>query len=102
METEEYVREWLRKERQYTIQKFGLDADDEHTNIYVGDWWEQQLNNYLYRARVLGIDSINGRQALAKFVATGVGMLEACVRKYGPLPIPGVTSGDNLGTIFIP
>lgn len=100
METEEYVREWLAKERGYTLEKFGLDADREHIREWylkgVKGWWEQQFDNYLGRAQVLGLGTPAGRQALAKFAATAVGMLEAAVREFGPLPKPGVPSGENL------
>lgn len=100
METEEYVRQWLAREREYTIAKFGLDLDNLHTREWdyrdEVDWWNQQFDNYYTRAGILGLDNPNGRQALAKFVATAVGMLEAAVRVHGPLPKPGVPSGENL------
>lgn len=100
METEEYVREWLARERAYTIDKFGLDQDNDHTPLDNWNlWWDQQFENYLHRAHVLGLDTPNGRQALAKFVATAVGLLETAVRLYGPLPKPGVPSGENLGLL---
>lgn len=99
---EELIRAWLAQEREYTVQKFGLELDDQHVREWGGpdDWWEVQFQNYLGRANVLGLDTIAGRQALAKFVATAVGMLEAAVRVYGPLPLPGVPSGENLDTVF--
>jgi hypothetical protein len=101
MVTEEYVREWLAKEREYTIAKFGLELDNQHVqDLAVGDdndkWWEQQFNNYLHRVSILGPDTPAGRQAAAKFVATAIGFLEAIVRVHGPLPKPGVPSGENL------
>lgn len=105
METEEYVREWLKRERAYTLEKFGIDKDNQHIIDWQEgnqEWWEQQLSNYLYRAGILGLDKGGGRQALAKFVATAVGMLEASVRMFGPLPEPGVTSGENLDKTFVP
>lgn len=100
----EYVLGWLRDERAYQIEKFGLEQDDQHTqewavlqtaNEFSESWWEKQFENYLGRASVIGLDTPNGRQALAKFVATAVGMLEAAIRLYGPLPEPGVPSGQN-------
>lgn len=99
METDEYVRQWLAKEREYTIRKFGLDLDNQHTQEWggtPGDWWDTQFDNYLGRANVLGLNTPGGRQALAKYVATAVGMLESAVRLYGPLPKPGVPSGEGL------
>lgn len=99
--TREYVIRWLADERDYTIDKFGLDADDEHIaeGVPEGGWWEQQFDNYLHRTGVLGLETPGGRQAFAKFVATAVGALEAVVRVYGELPEPGVPSGNNLETL---
>lgn len=98
-----HVLEWLTEERNYTLKKFGTDQDREHLiewhQSMMGNkeeiaWWDAQLENYFYRARVLGLNNENGRQALAKFVSTAVGMLAATVQEYGLLPRPGVTSGD--------
>jgi hypothetical protein len=101
MTTEEYVRNWLAKERAYTLDKFGIDSDNDHTPLNGWEaWWTQQFDNYLMRAQVLGLDTVNGRQAAAKFVATAVGFLESVVRLHGPLPEPGVTSGENLDRLF--
>ena len=88
--------EWLVHERQYQVRKFGTDQDDEHTAEGLGDdnWWWQQLNNYYHRAKVLGLETQVGRQALAKFTATSCGLLESVIRVYGPLPHPGVPSGE--------
>lgn len=99
---DKYVRDWLEDERDYTIDKFGIDLDDKHIKEFnmsgsdTDSWWLQQLDNYYHRANVLDLTTSGGRQALAKFVATAAGMLEAAVRVYGPLPEPGVTSGENL------
>lgn len=88
--------EWLVGERSYQVQKFGTASDDEHTLQGLGenDWWWRQLTSYFHRARVLGLDTPVGRQALAKFVATGCGLLESVIRTSGPLPLPGVSSGE--------
>lgn len=95
------VLDWLDEERVYTLEKFGTDKDRFHVEEFVArehpidnEWWTMQLDNYYHRAHVLGIDNPNGRQALAKFVATAVGMLAATVQVYGPLPEPGVPSGE--------
>lgn len=99
---ETYVRDWLSDERDYTIDKFGIDLDNKHIkewNDSIGDlqsYWEQQFTNYLGRAATLGLNTPGGKQAFAKFVATTVGALEAVVRVYGEIPSPGVPSGENL------
>lgn len=105
---EDYVRNWLKDERAYTLHKFGIEKDNLHIKVwniletpneYDESWWSTQLDNYYFRAGILGLDTVNGRQALAKFVATAIGMLEACVREFGYLPEPGVPSGENLDNL---
>jgi hypothetical protein len=88
--------EWLVREREYQVNKFGTDLDDEHSLQGFGDdsWWWQQLTNYYHRSKVLGVDTPGGRQAIAKFSATSCGLLESVIRIYGPLPQPGVSSGE--------
>jgi hypothetical protein len=88
--------DWLAGERAYQVWKFGTELDDEHTLEGLADtgWWWRQLSSYFHRARVLGLDNPTGRQALAKFVATGCGLVESVIRVYGPLPRPGVPSGE--------
>lgn len=97
----EHVISWLRGERYYTLEKFGSSQDKQHVRDFEDKekdneiaWWTQQLRNYFYRAWVLGLDTPVGRQALAKFVSTGAGMLAAAVQEYGELPKPGVPSGE--------
>lgn len=87
---------WLLGERSYQVRKFGTELDDRHTVDGLGEdaWWWRQLASYFHRARVLGLDNPVGRQALAKFTATAVGLLESAVRVHGELPPPGVPSGD--------
>jgi hypothetical protein len=91
--------EWLAGERRYQVEKFGTELDDEHTRQGLGDetWWRQQLLNYLHRAHVLGLELPVGRQAAAKFTATACGLLESLIRVHGPLPPPGVPSGELHG-----
>jgi len=99
----EQVILWINIERHYTLEKFSSIEDRTHIvewqlADYLDDeeiqWWDRQLENYLYRARVLGLDTPNGRQALAKFVSTAVGMLSATVQQFGPLPKAGLPSGE--------
>jgi len=88
--------EWLIGERGYQLRKFGTDLDDKHTLEGVGQdsWWWQQLFMYLHRSSILGLHSEVGRQAVAKFAATACGLLESVIRTHGPLPLPGVPSGE--------
>ncbi len=87
---------WLVEELRAQAVKFEQIDDDMHTRegLESDAWWWQQLTNYYGRARVLGLDTPVGRQAIAKFVATSVALLESTVRCYGALPAPGRASGD--------
>lgn len=93
------VFEWLIRERHYQLEKFGPELDDAHTKEGLGEegWWWQQLVSYYARSKILGVDIPVGRQAIAKFTATACGLLESIVRVYGPLPPPGVSSGNVSG-----
>lgn len=93
------VFEWLIREREYQVRKFGIDLDDQHTREGLGEdgWWWRQLTTYYHRAGVLGLASPVGRQALAKYVATACGLLESVFRVHGTLPPPGVPSGELNG-----
>lgn len=91
---------WLRKERHYTLQKFGTEQDRQHVRDFAeaeyghATWFNQQFDTYYHRAWVLGLETHNGRQALAKFVSTAAGMLSAAIQEYGVLPEAGVPSGE--------
>lgn len=89
--------EWLIEERAYQVRKFGVELDDQHTREGLGEdgWWWRQLTSYFHRARVLTCETPVGRQGLAKFVATACGLLESVIRVHGPLPPPGVPSGET-------
>src|SRR4051812_20633638 len=97
------VLEWLIRERtEYQQTKFDYGKwDDDSTKAfdkqkypYDKMKWILQIENYLYRAYTLGIDTAGGRQALAKAAATVVAMTESAMRVYGDLPEPGVPSGE--------
>lgn len=96
------VFSWLIRERNYQLGKFGVEQDDTHTRVdglSQTGWWWRQLLNYYHRASVLGLDTVNGRQALAKFTATACGLTESAVRVYGALPDPGYPSGHVEGNV---
>lgn len=88
---------WLIRERQYQLDKFGVELDDAHAmQAANGDWdyWDQQFATYFGRVQQLGLSTPAGQQALAKLVATMCGFLEAVVRVVGDLPEPGYSSGE--------
>lgn len=57
-------------------------------------FWFRQIFQYVDRARIFGLDTFQGRQALAKSIMTMIGCIESVIRVYGPLPAPGVPSGE--------
>jgi hypothetical protein len=90
---------WLQQERAYQREKFPAADDDRLTSsgpFGVESPYFTRVGNYVERARLFGLDTMNGRQALGKATATLAGWLESAVRLYGPMPQPGVPSGDGL------
>lgn len=81
----------------YQGQKFDPTEDDEHTQTPDETWWEDRINMYLNRAKLLGVENPLGRQAAAKAAATAVGYLESVFRVFGSVPSPGFTSGEHKG-----
>jgi hypothetical protein len=92
------VFSWLRGERALQLKEFSPESDDQHTFEGLDDdsWWSSQLRHYLVRARDAGLETPAGRQAMAKFVATAIALLESSVRLYGSLPGPGVRMGEDV------
>lgn len=92
------VFSWLRGERALQLKEFGPERDDKHTLEGLGDesWWSSQLEHHFGRARELGVETPAGREALAKFVATAIALLESSVRLYGWLPTPGIRTGQRV------
>lgn len=90
---------WLTEERTYQVQKFGVEFDDSQTTRGpqgLDSPWFLRLGNYVQRSVLFGLESAQGRQALAKAAATCAAWVESAVRLYGPLPQPGVPSGDGI------
>jgi hypothetical protein len=57
------------------------------------EWWGW-ITQYLRRAQLLGVESPNGRQAFGKFIVTSMSCAEQAIRVFGPMPRPGVPSGE--------
>ena len=74
-----------RPEHDKLIQNQGLREDGR---------WRGDINQYLHRANVLGLENPNGRQALAKAAMVCIAAVESAVRVFGPLPEPGHSSGE--------
>lgn len=107
-ESEMHVEEWMRIEREDYVNKDKFDPDKQTEPVdqwalnefWVeidgvgedGEWW-RQITQYIQRARLFGLDTPAGRQALVKATMTMRGCVESSVRVHGPLPKPGVSSG---------
>lgn len=92
--------QWLASEQQrYADPKFSNQRpahDEEMRKDGIADdsWWYNQFAQYIQRARVLGLENPNGRQALVKCSAALIGCIESMIRVYGDLPEPGYSSGE--------
>ena len=86
-----HVRRWLAGERPYVEGKFGVDGSGERVAEENPGHW---IAMYIDRGVLLGLDTPQGRQAVAKAMSTMVAWTEYVVRHYGPLPDPGHSSGE--------
>jgi hypothetical protein len=84
-----HVRRWIAGERVYAEEKW-TPTKVEDIGPEQADW----VAMYIHRAHVLGLDTPLGRQNLAKALMTLTSFVEAAVRLHGPLPHPGVPSGE--------
>lgn len=60
----------------------------------LGPIWLGFIGNYLKRAELFGLDTLQGRQALGKTIVTLLHCLETAMDEFGPMPAPGVSSGE--------
>ena len=95
------VLAWIEQERdQYADVKYAQDGDNRARLIDamreegLGDTWMNFILNYLKRAELLGVQSAQGRQALGKAIVTCMHALETSIEIFGPMPVPGVPSGE--------
>lgn len=89
------VISWLQAERSsYQVKKFDYDKEKDKTV----DVWVTQLESYIQRLPIFGLDSPQGIQAALKLAATAVGLAETLADQY-ELPLPGYSSGEiNFGS----
>lgn len=86
--------DWIMAEHKlYQSKKYGEERDDELT----AEEWRGQVDMYLHRATILGLDTPGGRQAVGKAAATAVAYVENVFRRYGSMPAPGFPSGEIKG-----
>lgn len=88
IELETYV------DKKFDDARNGHDADIAHNQLDEESFWVHQIFQYLDRLRLFRLDTLQGRQALAKMVMTSQGCLESAIRVFGSLPAPGVSSGE--------
>ena len=90
---------WFDGESQYQDSKWD-DVRHTHDQLMKSQGlqsdgrWYGDINMYLHRANLLGLENANGRQALAKAAMVVIAAVESAVRVHGPLPEPGHTSGE--------
>lgn len=101
----EHVRAWIDYERQaHADVKYGEDTpirktliEDVKENPHLEDadqGFELFIGNYLARAKTFGLSIPQGRQAMGKLIVTLLHALETSVELHGPMPKPGVPSGE--------
>lgn len=115
----EQILRWAAEEEAYVSNKFDgteknamVDATlRDHYDI--DEFWHRQVNQYYDRARVWLTAAFSLRmasdpeaaekatqlekmaqQAVAKAMMTAKGFAESMIRVYGPMPKPGVSSGN--------
>jgi hypothetical protein len=96
-EREEWLA-WYAAEIRYADAKFddqrnGHDDSMRVDGLGQDGFWFGQIFQYADRARLFGMDTLQGRQALAKLAMTAIGAVESSIRVHGPLPEPGLSSG---------
>lgn len=89
-----HVLDWLRKERRdYAEVKYPISTVEEDEGVLTQRTLDF-VGQYLKRAEILGLNTTLGRQQLAKAMSTLFGYCEGAVLCHGPLPAPGVSSGE--------
>lgn len=106
-----HLYEWVTLEEVYVEKKFGAQRGSHDETLMftnLSEFWTRQIVQYLDRAEVFldGYrESCEGeepsiklrllaQQAMAKCFMTSKGMVESSIRVFGPLPLPGVPSGE--------
>lgn len=95
------VSSWIAEERRgHADVKYGkgTEADDlvekQFLEEGLGDSALNFIGNYLKRAQLLGVDTPLGKQALGKAIVTCTAYLERAIIHHGPMPKPGLPSGE--------
>lgn len=77
---------WFIRQQPKILNRFDPDQNDAHTQegLTEGSYWREKIPMYLHRASLLELGSPQGRQAVAEFAATAMGLLASVWRVYGP------------------
>jgi hypothetical protein len=102
MSTRQSLLDWIATERAlYADVKYAADGPNRAALIadlrdhpHIDGEWDVFIGNYLRRAQLFGVDSLPGRQALGKTIVTLMHCLETAIEAHGPMPVPGVPSGE--------
>lgn len=93
------VERWITEERRlYADQKWDSPgAFAAHVAAVKSEpptTWDEWAGNYMRRAVLFGLSTPQGRQAMGKTIVTLIDYLESAVNLWGPMPAPGVPSGE--------
>lgn len=95
------VEAWLAAERAYQEQRPAAIIEQAENDALMrtqgcgpDSFWWNEVHHYLYRANRLGLNTPLGKQAAAKAAFAAQQLLGSVIRVFGPLPAPGVISGD--------
>lgn len=83
----DYVCDWLKGEMGYQLQKYGTDFSDKAIVAKLDGnnplWHETRMR--FHRTGILGIETLNGRQSLAKYSSLVVAIAAATIRNFGEI-----------------
>lgn len=96
-----HVSAWVNQERsKWADIKYEEETPNREmirNEIFSGQFSDRVLDfalGYIMRAKLQGLDTPNGRQALGKAIVTLTHFLETAVEYHGSMPEPGVPSGE--------
>lgn len=105
-----HLYRWISIEEDYVADKFDDQRQDHDDTLAQHDlslFWRRQISQYLDRAEAFLSAAQNNedpeerrqlelraQQALVKCMMTTKGCVESSIRAWGPLPAPGVSSGE--------
>lgn len=73
----------------------GRPETGQEAGVGPRSYWNDEINRYLHRAQLLGVNTALGQQALLKALATLEQLVEVVVHEHGfKFPEPGLPSGE--------